>query len=519
MQVEDLKFLGFNDLEFCKEYECPLCGGVIRVADGVFYGQCIACKATLIDYKPLPHQRHFHQSKAKYRLNIGGFGSGKTTADMMEIALHAFTVANGKTCLTAQTLQQLKEAALPELDKFIPPWLLSKKITTPLPKYVLKNGHEIICYASDDEEKFRSLNLTGFCIIEASGVPFKVFQQLQTRLRNKAGVVKDKEGHEIAHNFMGIIETNPENSWTVDEFLLRSSVIKASRSVNLEAYRKMKTKKPEPAYHSFLSASVDNENLPLSFVSDTCAGKSPRWVQKYIYCSLELNDGVVYPEFIDCIVDPFPIPDHWVRIFGFDKGWSDETCLCCGAIDPKNLVCYIYDEYYESQKPITYHARRIKEMISGVKMYKQIQADPSVKHRNDRDGKSYKDYFFNVSGIMLDEANNHIQDGIERLRDLMYTGQLKVFTNCVNLKDEARQYVWVKNKDGNSKDTPVDSHNHLMDALRYLAMGLPYDLSDCYVGDNSLGDNKSSILERIEPDYEVNGVTTEGGIYFNNYEY
>lgn len=514
---EVIKFIGFNDDTFCKEYECPYCGGVMSVADNVFYGQCSGCLATIIDYVPAPHQREFHQSKAKYRLNIGGFGSGKTTMDACEIALHAMSVPNGKTCITAQTLQQVKEAAIPELEKFLPPWVLARKpVMTPLPKYTLKNGHEIIVYASDDEEKFRSLNLTAFWIIEASGVPLKVFQQLQTRLRNKAAIVKDKEGNEIEHRFMGIIETNPEQGWVVDEFLLRSSVIRASKNVNLEAYKKMKAKKSENAYHSFLSASVDNTYLPTSYISDTCAGKNDRWVQKYIYCSLELNEGVVYPEFIDCIIDDFQVPKDWKRVFGFDKGWTDETCLCCGAIDPRTGVVYVYAEYYESQKPISYHARRVKELISGTDMYKDIQADPSVGARNDRDGVSYRDYFYNVSGIMLGKANNNILDGIERMRDFMYTGKLKFFNSCVNIKDEARTYVWQSNKNGDVKELPVDRHNHLMDACRYMVMGIPSDPRECYVGSPAYVDSKQDLINRIRPVEEDNTLSYDGGVIMNN---
>ena len=188
-----------------------MCGGIIKVHESVFYGRCDTCLCTLISYKPAPHQVNFHKSKAKYRLNIGGYGSGKTTMDAAEVAVHALSIANGRTLITAQSLQQVKEAVLPELEKFLPPWFFSKPpVKTPLPKYTLKNGHEIIIYPSDNEEKIRSLNLTAFWIIEASGVPFSIFTQLQTRLRNSAAIVKDSMGREIEHNFMGLVESNPE---------------------------------------------------------------------------------------------------------------------------------------------------------------------------------------------------------------------------------------------------------------------------------------------------------------------
>ena len=514
MFIDDLKFKEYDD-EGYKHYKCPMCGGDIKVHESVFYGKCDTCLATLIDYKPAPHQIAFHKSKAKFRLNIGGYGSGKTTMDAAEIANHALSVPNGRTLITAQSLQQVREAVLPELEKFLPPWFFAKAPTkTPLPKYSLINGHEIIVYASDDEEKIRSLNLTAFWIVEASGVDYKIFTQLQTRLRNRAAIVKDKQGYEIEHRFMGIVESNPEEGWIRDEFLLRSGKIFASKSVDVSSYDKLKTKKSEPSYHSFLSATVDNKYLPSTFVQDTCVGKNDKWVRKYIYCYLEVKEGTVYPDYVDNVVDPFPIPSNWLRIYGFDKGWADATCMACGAIDPDKGICYIYDEYYEHQKPITYHARRIKEKIDGTKMYKPILADPSVRNKSDRDGLSYRDYFYQVSGIWLEEANNNIQDGIDRVKDFMYMGKLKFFTNCVNMREEAGNYVWKVSKDGYQEDIPVDRNNHLMDALRYLCMGLPLDLKECYITENN-AKTKENLLDRLKPDTDISRFMVEdyGGAF------
>lgn len=224
MNIGDLVFKEYTDDGY-KLYKCPLCGGEIKVHESVFYGRCDTCLATLIDYKPCAHQVNFHKSKAKFRLNIGGYGTGKTTMDAAEIASHVLNVPNGRTLITAQTLQQIREAVLPELEKFLPPWFFAKNPTkTPLPKYTMTNGHEIIVYASNDEEKIRSLNLTAFWIVEASGVDYKIFTQLQTRLRNKAAVVKDKEGYEIEHKFMGLVESNPEEGKRIKFYLLSSLI-------------------------------------------------------------------------------------------------------------------------------------------------------------------------------------------------------------------------------------------------------------------------------------------------------
>lgn len=459
------------DKEESRLYKCPACDNTIRVRKDVFYGRCPTCKLTIIDYKPLDHQKEFHRSGAMYRLLMGGYGTGKTTMCVAEVAQHALQVPKGRTLITAPKLQQVVDAILPELDKFIAPWFISERKKSPTPKYVLKNGHEIVVYASNDETNLRSINLTMFYMEEASAIDVTVFHQLQARLRNKAGEIKDEFGRIKQNHMNGIVASNPEQGWLVDEFLLYASKISASASVDISAYKKLQ-KQPEPAYHAFLSSTRDNSYLPRGWISNLTAGKTRYWIRKYVDCALELKQGSVYPEFAEHIVDDFPIPSSWKRVAGFDKGFKDETTLLLGAIEPKTGVIYVYQEYYVSQQPLSYHADQVKEMISGLPMYNNIQADPSVLHRSDRDGRSYQDYFFKRSGVYLEPANNSISVGIEKVRDYMYCGKLKFFQSLVNLKSEAYNYVY-PDKTTTNEEKPVGGSDHLMDALRYMIMALP----------------------------------------------
>ena len=143
-------------------------------------------------------------------------------------------------------------------------------------------------------------------------------------------------------------------------------------------------------------------------------------------------------------------------------------------------------------------------------MYKPIQADPSVRNANDRDGVSYRDYFRNVSGLELAPANNNISDGIERVRDFMYTGKLKFFTSCVNIREEAGKYVFKQNRDGTGTDDPVDRNNHLMDAVRYLVMGLPMDLTELGPSGATSGVDKFNLINRIQPDSNIDDLLNFG---------
>ena len=480
-----VEFLGYNK-EHRRTYKCAMCGETIEIVPNTFYGRCPACQATLIDYKPKPHQVNFHKSKAQIRLNIGGFGSGKTTMCCAEVADHAMTTPGGKSLITAPTLKQVKDAVIPELDRFIPPWVLKKPRTmSPSPYYILKNGHEIVVFASNDEQNLRSLNLTSFYIEEASNVDDSIFDQLKARLRNPAALEYDENGKEIADHTMGLVCTNPDESWVRDRVLMKSSQIFTSKSINRKNYDKLKTKDSIENYHSFLSSSRDNDSLPLNFIKNLCAGKNRAWIRKYIDCYLDVKEGAVYGDFMANVIEPIPIPDTWKRIFGFDKGFRDETAMLCGAIDPMTGVIYIYDEYYIAEQPMAYHAVKLKEKLLNYPKYLPIQADPTVKNRNERDGETYQKFMYNISGglkngIWLEAANNNIDIGIEKVRNYLYEGKLKIFTTCDNLKTEARDYIYKpldKTMSTNS-DKPIDKNNHLMDCLRYLISPLPQNPND-----------------------------------------
>lgn len=498
-----------RDADGNKVYKCPVChSGTVKVRDSVFYGRCELCNATLIDYVPLQHQEAFHNDNAQYRLNIGGFGSGKTTASCAEVAIHCYSISDARFLITAPTLKQVTEAVLPELEKFLAPWMIEYKRKAPTPYYKLVNGSEIIVYSSDDQQNLRSLNLTGFYIEEASGVKYEIFDQLMTRLRNQAGIVRDEEGREIGYHYLGIICTNPEDAWIVDKFMLKSSKIVASPSIDINKYRKLMDKDVQKHFHTFISSTRDNKHLPKEFIERVSAGKSARWVRKYIDCSLEIKEGAVYADYVDYVVEPFEIPAHWKRISGFDPGFRDPCANVIGAIDPRDGCIYCYDEYYVVEKPVSYHAKQLAPKFAKINLLLPIQADPSVKKRNERDGRSYADYFYSISGLYLEPGDNDILFGIAKVQDYMYAGKLKFFNTLENLKFEAGKYSYPKEGARNSNEKPIDKHNHLWDCVRYMIAKLPqnpYDMNTFAIQQNELNSRPVATQEDVAYDYDDYG--------------
>lgn len=499
-------------------YECPVCGGgKVHIENSVFYGMCDRCSATMFDFEPLPHQMEYFLSSATYKLLIGGYGSGKTTISCFDDAYHALTVPNARILVTAPTLQQMRVAVLPELNKFIPPWFLKGgRAKGNPPVYEFLNGSEIHVYASDDEQKIRSINLTRFHIEEGSGVPKPVFDQLQARLRNAAAAVYDDNGRQIGDKFSGVISTNPEDAWIKDDFLLKSIRLHGSQSIDLSVYEPLMSTERVELYETFISASYDNIMLPRGTIERISAGKDERWKRKYLLSMLDAREGLVYPEIHNNFVEPFEIPRTWQRIGGYDPGISDPTATLIGAIDPKTNIIYIYFEYYVRDQAISYHGQKLSPHIIHYNWFRPISADPSVNKRSQETGQSYRAYFRQSTGIQLNPVNNDLLYGIDKVRDYLHLGRIKIFNNLLEFKRETSVYAFLQPSDRNftnSNNKPIDRDNHLMDCLRYMIVPLPEDpnkFSTRYIQDEvwkSSGVYIGARDEEITPNRKHGGIT------------
>jgi len=143
------------------------------------YVVCSVCGAIELTYIPVPKQREFHKSKAKYRGFFGGFGSGKSFTTAQEGLFQALENPNSTGLVGTDTLVQLKKTTMETyFNEVVPPPLISDFSKQDSILY-LKNGHKIIFTGFEDEEKLRSLNLGWFHIEESSTVKYDIFLQLQ----------------------------------------------------------------------------------------------------------------------------------------------------------------------------------------------------------------------------------------------------------------------------------------------------------------------------------------------------
>lgn len=169
--------------------------------------------------------------------------------------------------------------------------------------------------------------------------------------------------------------------------------------------------------------------------------------------------GAIYPLSEDDIKVPyFQVPPYWPRAYALDVGWN-KTAAIWGAWDPETGVCYLYSEHYRGQAEPSVHAEAIKARgawIRGV-------IDPAARGRAQADGQQLLS-MYQERGLDLTLADNGVEAGIYVVWAQLSSGRMKVMSHLSNWFAEWGLY----HRDENGK--VVKKHDHLMDAMRYLAM-------------------------------------------------
>ena len=240
-------------------------------------------------------------------------GSAKSRCGVNEIIEHALFVKNGRTVMFAQTLKQLSKAIMPIFKEYLPDRFIEKWTDTKADISIkLTNGHEIIGFASDDEEKIRSMDITAFYLEEASGISPKLFEECMRRLRNKAAIINGKS------YFLGLVVSNPSQGF-IRDLLFTADEIHGSASIKETVATYIdKVVRPNPDLAAFLSSSRDNPHLPKGFVQSVINSLTPQQVRLYVDCIIEYAEGAVYPDFMSYLEDDFEIPKNWIRYIAHD---------------------------------------------------------------------------------------------------------------------------------------------------------------------------------------------------------
>lgn len=279
---------------------------------------------TQIHYKPAgPVARAFMKDDSFVRGIRGPFGSGKSTACIMEILRRAKAqriATDGKRrsrwAIIRNTYPELKTTTIKSWHQWVSP-SIGRWVETGPPMHHIQEGDldlEIIFLAldrPDDIAKLLSMELTGAWINEAREVPKAVVDGLTGRVGRYPSVLMG------GSEWSGIImDTNPPDS---DHWW----------------YKLAEEIKPE-GWHFFAQPSgraenaENTENLPDDYYKRQVAGKDEDWIKVYVDGEYGyVREGKpVYPEYRDNIhTKEFDIIPSLPMYIGIDFGLTPAACF------------------------------------------------------------------------------------------------------------------------------------------------------------------------------------------------
>lgn len=158
--------------------------------------------------------------------------------------------------------------------------------------------------------------------------------------------------------------------------------------------------------------------------------------------------------------------EYWIA--GIDDGNANNfACLLLGINsgkeDQTEPIFWVEKEFVwdikEKGRRLTGAEKRdyIREFLEPYYV-KNIYVDPAAAQLKTELRKA---------GLHIQDANNDVRNGIEKMTTMVYNGELVILTECKRTIKEIESYVWDPNATEKGEDKPFKKDDHCVDALRY----------------------------------------------------
>lgn len=420
-------------------------------------------------YDPLPQQRKFHMSPAKYRLLGGAVGGGKSMALMAEAIMRSVKYDFPLTgAIFRRSFPELESTIIRGMLNMLPNWFY--KYNQAQHVMTLRNGSIIeFCYAESDADviRYQSREWDWLAIDEVTHFSEYQFTYLGTRVRTVKPI-----------NTKIFAGTNPGGRG--HQFVKERWITKTCDQENYN-----------PKDYDFISAGIyDNpylmnnnpdylENLKMLPEKERKALLEGNW---------DVFEGLFFSDWstTDHVVDDFDVPESWQLIMGWDDGSREPRAVYVAAIDNDQRVWVIW-EYYMAGENLTQAAEKIRAQLKEngywSRIYKCV-VDPSMKRVDSQTGISSVEVLesmgFGFKIGMIELGNNSRVEGWRVMKSYLAHKPyeeplLKVFRSCINIIRTVPQLIYYQPRSGASskkEDLDTTQEDHSADALRYLLMSL-----------------------------------------------
>ena len=426
-------------------------------------------------YRGFPVLRKFADSDAFMRCVVGPFGSGKSTACVIETIARSLAQApspdgirRSRWIVVRNTYRQLNDSTIKTFFQWCPPHQFGtyKQSDQSYLIQAFENTEiEVIFRALDRPDhvgNLLSLEVTGGWVNEAREVPWPIIEALQGRVGRYPA---KRDG---GASWWGVfMDTNPADT----DSKLYKYFVEAGHSPKEVALFK------QP---SGLSAKAENlENLPggQDYYKKMATGKDPEFVKVYIHGDWGfVSDGrVVYTEYIDSVHCAECKPVGYAPIYrGFDFGLTP-ACVFLQVLPTGQVI--VFDELVSDDMSIDKFSDEVVEYTS--QKYNDFElidvGDPAGEQRAQTDAKTCFQ-ILQSKGVMVEAGLQTLAIRLESVRKpltRLCAGKpgFQLHPRCKTLrKGFMGGYCFRRLQTAAERFTSVpdkNSYSHAHDALQY----------------------------------------------------
>lgn len=188
--------------------------------------------------------------------------------------------------------------------------------------------------------------------------------------------------------------------------------------------------------------------------------------------------GLVYADIERCVIpDKRPRLEQmksWDHVWGIDPGIRNAAVIC-GGFDSHG-VDWIYDEHLIQNGTPSQYAQAIDILLAKYGLRRSsvmFVIDPAARQRSQATGDTVQSELSRLGIHTINGANDR-EAGQQQIRDRILHGRLKIYANCVGLRDDADEFAWEMDDEDDSIGPADDSPFHRLATLRYQVMVRPF---------------------------------------------
>lgn len=402
-----------------------------------------------IQYKPLPTQKRFHDSTARFKGFSGPIGSGKSQALCQEAIRLCFLNPGRTGLIGAPTYPMLRDATVAALVETLDRNGIPHEMNRAENYLVLRGVRSRILFRAVEEfERLRGSNLAWFGVDELTYTSQEAWVRLEGRLRDPR-----------ATRLCGFAVWTPKGyDWVFERFIEKP--LAGYETVIAQPFENRFLLRQIPDYYERLKSSYDER-----FYMQEVLGEYLSQNAGQVYYAFR-RDGNVGKGTLDSA-----LPIEWALDFNVDP-------MCSVVAQVRGDEVSVLDEIVLSRATTLQacweFARRFPNHPAGVVVYADASGQ-RMQTTGESDVRMLKEFFrsgeYGTVKFAVPNSNPAVRDRVLLMNSKLCSAEgkrtLKVDPRCAELIRDLEQVVYKENSQVIDKERDP-RRTHLSDALGYL---------------------------------------------------